>query len=562
MAKLLGSLNVGDVVTFGKLLGSPIRWIVIDKNHAGYPENSVTLLAEKLVKCGFYDGAEPNNNQSRHVYGNNDYLTSNLDQWLNKDGAAGQWWTAAHDKDAPPTNAAGYGNGGVAYNGYASDPAFLHQFSEDEKNALLSTKLWQQNENSYRKVFCLSMREYNFNYYGDSYDTPFSYFSSDVMRAAQFSAEALADNEYTTATPTYWTRTTVSGSEDDSSYTDVYVILGSGKSGAYMAAFLGLYGIRPAVNLSNAVRISETTDSNGAYQTIFNEAPSVPSGITVPEQIMGGRTVKITWGAATDVDNNLAGYILERRVNGGAWTQVYKGSLRNYTDTITYGWNTVAYRVAAYDAKSATSEYAQSATKTIFNNSPPAISGTDGNLGTFGTTPPTQSYTVTDANGGAVTVVETFGKRTRTFTATLGAENSFSLTASEWRKVRNGTHTITITATDQYGDSTTRTWTFTKAVHSATITINPITVDERPERCIVGVKGSFPAPSILNIEVCNNANDTSPTWENISSKIGEKHFFNNTTKTATDWAFGLRATLERNSAVGDVYLDYITINFD
>ena len=36
--------------------------------------------------------------------------------------------------------------------------------------------------------------------------------------------------------------------------------------------------------------------------------------------------------------------------NGGAWKQLYKGINKTYTDTITQGWESVAYRVKAYDS--------------------------------------------------------------------------------------------------------------------------------------------------------------------------------------------------------------------
>lgn len=36
-----------------KYLGAPITWMVVDKNHVGYPENSVTLISDKILcyKC-------------------------------------------------------------------------------------------------------------------------------------------------------------------------------------------------------------------------------------------------------------------------------------------------------------------------------------------------------------------------------------------------------------------------------------------------------------------------------------------------------------------------------
>lgn len=196
------------------------------------------------------------------------------------------------------------------------------------------------------------------------------------------------------------------------------------------------------------------------------------------------------------------------------------------------------------------------------NNKAPMISGADGNLGSFGDVFAAQGYTVSDEEGDAVTVVERLdGVVKRTYTATLGEVASFSFNADEWLQVLNGPHTITIAATDSLGLSTVRTWTFTKSVNTLNFTITPLPADAMPDRCVVAAVGGFQAGSSLKIEVCNNANDASPKWEDVSGKLGKKHFFTNTTKTAAAWAFGLRCTLTRGTATGPVWLDYITINY-
>ena len=40
-------------------------------------------------------------------------------------------------------------------------------------------------------------------------------------------------------------------------------------------------------------------------------------------------------------------------MDGGAWTEVFRGNALNFTDTITRGWASVAYRVRAYDTRTA-----------------------------------------------------------------------------------------------------------------------------------------------------------------------------------------------------------------
>ena len=295
---------------------------------------------------------------------------------------------------------------------------------------------------------------------------------------------------------------------------------------------------------------------------VFNDAPTPPTTITVPDAVQGGANVTVEWSAAVDPDGNLGGYILERSVNGDAWAEIYRGALRRHTDSIVLGWQTVVYRVKAYDSYGLESTYTTGEVRTVTNNTAPTISGSDGNLGSFSTAFTAQSYTVNDAQGGTVTVVERLdGVVKRTYNATLGTATNISFTAAEWRQVLNGPHTITITATDSQGLSTVRTWTFSKAMNTLTFTITPLPADAMPDRCVVDAVGNFPTGSTLKIEVCNNANDTSPRWEDVSGKLGEKHFFTNTSKTASAWAFGLRCTLTRGTATGAVWLDYITINY-
>lgn len=86
---------------------------------------------------------------------------------------------------------------------------------------------------------------------------------------------------------------------------------------------------------------------------INNTAPSAPTSITVPLTVIGGEKLTITWAASSDSEGNLVGYILERRVASGSWTQVFKGNALTFQDTITKGWTTVQYRVKAYETYNA-----------------------------------------------------------------------------------------------------------------------------------------------------------------------------------------------------------------
>lgn len=106
---------------------------------------------------------------------------------------------------------------------------------------------------------------------------------------------------------------------------------------------------------------------------INNTAPSAPPSITVPLTVVGGESLTITWTASTDTDDNLEGYILQRKVASGEWTQVFKGNALSFQDTITKGWTSVQYRVAAYDTYDAQSAWTTSETRTVDNNTAPVI---------------------------------------------------------------------------------------------------------------------------------------------------------------------------------------------
>ena len=201
----------------------------------------------------------------------------------------------------------------------------------------------------------------------------------------------------------------------------------------------------------------------------------------------------------------------------------------------------------------------------VVENTPPVISGSNGNLGSFGESAPSYKYTVTDAQGGTVSVTEALdGKTLRTYNVTLGSQNTLTVSADVWRKILNGSHTLTITAKDSQGAAATRTQTFTKNVTScAFVTAEAFPADAMPDRCIVNVQGKFPEGSTLKVEICNNGSDASPTWEDITQNAlnNQKYFFTNKTKTASAWGVKLRATLSRGTASGDCYISSLGGNF-
>lgn len=298
---------------------------------------------------------------------------------------------------------------------------------------------------------------------------------------------------------------------------------------------------------------------------INNVSPGAPASINVPLTVDGGKTLSITWGAATDSDGNLSGYALERSVDGGSYAEVYRGDALSYTDTITKGWNTVAYRVRAYDAYTAYSSYTTSNTRTVNNNTAPTITCSYASGSDLGTKASgfTISYTVDDVDGDSVTVTEIMDSTTkRTFTATLGSANSFAVTGDYFMKLLNGSHTMKITANDGKA-TTTYTLTFTKSVTSASITLeSAMDADDQITICALSVIGSIPADADYTVEVTNNANDTEPVWEDCTTAVknGANHVFTNTA-AANGFAFNFRVNVSRASGGDGGYITSIQGGF-
>jgi len=111
---------------------------------------------------------------------------------------------------------------------------------------------------------------------------------------------------------------------------------------------------------------------------------------------------------AADGENNLAGYCLERQADGGEWEAVYTGPELSFTDQVTKGWQTVAYRVRAYDTENAYSGYTAGEARAVNNNTPPEITceypaNTSLGVKTEGFSVP---YSVADEEGDPVSVTE------------------------------------------------------------------------------------------------------------------------------------------------------------
>lgn len=313
-------------------------------------------------------------------------------------------------------------------------------------------------------------------------------------------------------------------------------------------------------------------DSEGAasgYQTspvrvvVNNLAPDVPEGLTLPDIVQGGAELSIIWGEATDSDGNLAGYSLERQVDGGQWTEVYNGEAANYTDSIPKGqWQTVAYRVRAYDSFGAYGGYAATETLPVNNNTPPEITSEVGaDLGeksagfSF-------LYQVSDEEKDPITVTETVDDTTLRCFTVEGAEQSFSLDGEDFLVLANGSHTLKIAANDGHSGAVHEV-VFTKSVTEITATLRaPMEADGQITLCVLSVNGEIPPDAVYSVMVTNNAKDASPVWEDCTAAVknGLNHIFENSA-AANGFAFNFQVRAARGTSGQGGYIASIQGGF-
>lgn len=282
MPQALSNLSVGAKVvdTTSLYYGSPIVFKIVDKNHAGYPANSVTLISEKILCVKAFDAKEPSNSDSnRSLYGNNRYIYSNLRQWLNSEAAA--WYVAQHSTDTPPITE----NVLSEYNPYASEPGFMTGLSANFKAAILSTsRTVAKNtvtdgggtETVTDKIFIASVTEVGLSNEGSTEGTLLAGFSNDVSRVAYPTSEAVANSNYQNsnfnigAGWVYWLSTPFYISSMGARLVTTTGSLNDNR------AYVGTVGVRPLCNLNSEILVSDSPNTNGNYEFVWNTAPNIP----------------------------------------------------------------------------------------------------------------------------------------------------------------------------------------------------------------------------------------------------------------------------------------------
>ena len=565
MAQLLSNLPIGAKVKFGKHsvngeTALPITWLVVAKNHSGYVSDSVTLYAEKIIDFRAFDAAEPNHADADvKTKGFNDYALSNINSWLNS--ATTSWYNPLHGTDTPPDNV-----NVTSGTGYVERPGFLYNFTENERNAIMSNSIYIiSNGTSVKfttKVFLPTSKEIGMNLNGESVPCEkWSYFltnecgSGATQQACDYTL--LINKPLNGQAHPYWTRT------HNTFWCKYLVTVSNGIGASQFTPSDGSVGVRPALNLSSFVLVSDTMDSDGCYAVILNIAPPTPQTINIP-MLYGGKSNVITWSSVVDPNGDTVTYQLECSIDGGEYTPIYSGLPTVYAHLVPFGASTISYRVKATDTLNESSTYTTSPVTNVINNNAPVISGADGNLG-IKSDDFTGTYTITDANNNTVTVTEAIdGVQIRALVATLGQAITYGVTGNTWLALSNGSHTLTISATDGI-DTTVRTYVFTKLANALKIqNSTPWVSSTMPSRIMLVVTRNIPSAATFKVEVCNNGYDASPTWEDCTDAVrsGLVHVFANTKKTATNWGVLMRVTVDRNGATGACYVSAIGGNFE
>lgn len=565
MAKTAGSLAIGETVEipikteYQSKLGQYIIVTVVANDT--YCANSKLIWARDVIAYLAVDGKRPADSTSGvNTYGYNRYVDTDINQWIKSDQKTG-WWkdqSIIGNKDTRPS--AGY----VTGNPYDNWAGFLYMIDSTILPLLGDCTVRVQSaqkdivDTIKAKAFLPAESEIT----GSGQGNDGAYIAQmGAMKIAQDTAAA-----YNTATTKpssrnrYWTRTiSTTGKWDGLRYIGYNGTAGSDRPNN------GTIGIRPLMALLNTAPISSVKNERGNYTISFNEAPTAPTGIVAPETCYSSRPLEISWGAATDPEGDQITYYLERSVNSASYTQVTSTAGLTYTESnVSKEWNTLQYRVRAYDGTDYSS-YITSGTIAVVHNRPPVLSGEDGDLGEKSINV-SYRYTVTDPDGDSVSITETVDSKTlRTYTARLGEENELDISGDNFTALSIGTHTITITAKDAAGNTTTRTLTFTKTITGFSVTLRePLPADTMPTRCFVNVSREIPFGALFQVEACNNPNDTSPVWEDITAAVlaSHVHVFANDTDHGLQHGFNIRVTVERKSDLGECWIGGIGGNFE
>ncbi|UED70706.1 DNRLRE domain-containing protein [Brevibacillus sp. HD3.3A] len=208
-------------------------------------------------------------------------------------------------------------------------------------------------------------------------------------------------------------------------------------------------------------------------------------------------------------------------------------------------------------------------------NRPPTISDSNRDLGIM-EAPPSVEYSITEPETNPFTVTEKInGQVIRTFSGVAGQQETITIPHELWIRLEPSVpHSLTIEATDNQGMTSTRTYTLTRFVDKIVVSMDFATMqqetkdffttDVAAKRLLLTPSWDLPPGAILQVEVCNNAYDEEPSWEDatIVVKLNRAHLFANESKTAEQWGINFRIKIEKGTAIGPIYVKGVGGAFD
>lgn len=171
-------------------------------------------------------------------------------------------------------------------------------------------------------------------------------------------------------------------------------------------------------------------------------------------------------------------------------------------------------------------------------------------------------YTVSDAEGDPTSVRILYGEKVLQAikSVPLGKEQTFTFKKLDFSQIPAGDIVIKIEATDDKGGTSAKIISFKKEINGCGYIFKKDT-KANATQVLISVSRKIDEKSTFKTLACNNANDTNPTWEDVTDSLEKIYNFKNTTKTASTWAIGVKVEVVRGKDAGDSYIDAIGINF-
>ena len=323
---------------------------------------------------------------------------------------------------------------------------------------------------------------------------------------------------------------------------------------------------------SPTITVTANDGKGGTVSKTFTfTITNTPPTISGTDRNLGNFALPFTTNFTVN-DTNAADSISIKVTLNGAEIMSINGAPRNQTltiditkqrfDALAVG-STNTIQIMANDGNGGITYRTLTFVKT---NTAPVITGSNSSLGTIESAP-TYKYSVTDAEGDAITIIERVNDIVvRTFAALPNTEYTFSISHEEWLQLwPNTAYAISIEATDERGAKSVRSLSFQRKTIKSVITLkNPFETDIHANRIMLNPTVTIPDGAIFKAEACNNAFDDNPNWEDITERAlsGKGYVFTFDVKTAAQWGVDLRLTLERGTATSPIILDGFGGAFD